>query len=560
MKLEGSLKNIKIGRYLATGCLEKKQENPALQKMLEKIKREGIEKFENDEVLKNFSKGMICSFQKEGFLTGNKELSATGEDIVKTGKVFQKMYGTFIVTICEYENQTYILDLELYKKDKEDKGIYFEEPKSVSVDTKELFDSERCQTRNVNFEEKISEIKESCKWSNRLFYDMDSKKPVLEIKDEHEHKYTITENSCFKILSDTEAQTELRNLLSKTKCLSKKDSERTSVIVKYDSEELPAFDEKLIQEFFEKGEVQIKDEGSPRTSQLFDELVFDDVHLRIEEKDSDSLNKLLHKYLIQEAEKSYLDYSETGRQIRKFSNLFETAPEITDSTKDIYAKLIEDAGLNREKNPVPYLHLRAYLDLPPEQILRPYYEEEPFNFAGQRVSVSEIVEKVFGDARSIKCIAAISKFAPTNPTICRNSCVFASAVKKQFGVKFFVITQKFDGQKQVPAYEKQNREFFDQMKNNENIEVIEKDRAELIDHDRYYIVQRESGDKEWYKATCELDTLRFGGDEKKNLRKNIDSGEPADGGELTFIKIKESAVPENSRSIFNKLLTSMQEK
>ncbi len=85
MRLTGSLKRPTIKKYYVTGSLQQKMENPALQKMLKKIKDGGMNAFLNDQELGKFAKGLISSFESDGYLNKDKTLTPAGEDIVSTG-------------------------------------------------------------------------------------------------------------------------------------------------------------------------------------------------------------------------------------------------------------------------------------------------------------------------------------------------------------------------------------------------------------------------------------------------------------------------------------------
>jgi hypothetical protein len=72
---------------ICTGSVTTLEENAPLAGMLLRLKNEGSAGIEEDTVLKNFAKGLISSFERDGYLNGGL-LTATGEDIVRMGKAW----------------------------------------------------------------------------------------------------------------------------------------------------------------------------------------------------------------------------------------------------------------------------------------------------------------------------------------------------------------------------------------------------------------------------------------------------------------------------------------
>ncbi len=122
MKLTGSLTRPTIKKYYVTGSLQQKMENSALKEMLKKIKDGGVNAFLNDQELNRFAKGLIASFESDGYLNKDKTLTPTGEDIVESGKAWRGLQGAFSLTVLEYQGNGYVLAADLVKDGKEING------------------------------------------------------------------------------------------------------------------------------------------------------------------------------------------------------------------------------------------------------------------------------------------------------------------------------------------------------------------------------------------------------------------------------------------------------
>lgn len=130
---------------------------------------------------------------------------------------------------------------------------------------------------------------------------------------------------------------------------------------------------------------------------------------------------MLDKFLMRRAREAYLGYEEAGRLAANFLRLFDSAPNIEGSGQDIYGRLVQKAAEVKEDDPVPYLHLKAYIDLNPSGIIKPYcVEAKVKDLSGTSISMEDVVQSVFGGGRRITAIKPMSKYTAENPWNARN--------------------------------------------------------------------------------------------------------------------------------------------
>mgnify|MGYP007070210242 CR=1 FL=1 len=266
--------------------------------------------------------------------------------------------------------------------------------------------------------------------------------------------------------------------------------------------------------------------------------------------DEETATILLNEYLVRAAERSYLGYEETGRLVTAFQALFTSpdgtmlaCPAITENTKTIYDMLVARAKEISSQNPLAYLHLQAYIDLSPEDTIKPYIEKEhTLNLTNQELSFMELVGRIFGTERTVKSISLLSKYTATNGRNARAVMLFAESTAVQFGVQPTLITTKAEVR---PSTNKElaesDKEWYEKMK--KFVSVIEMPLEEIKTiHDRYYKIVRTDGNTEWWVLTGELDSLRFENDNPR-IREDISTTENGTVKEMTFSRIKESGVP-----------------
>lgn len=546
MKLTGTLKNPDVYTYYVTGSLEEKVENLPLQKMIKKIKDGGMNTFLNDNELKKFSQGLKSSFEKDGYINRDNSLTAVGEDIVETGKSWSSLQGAFLFTVLRFGGKAYLLNAKLVKKS--DDSIGDDRPKSEFNN-----DEYAGRFRNIKTDAKWANWKELPKNVSVEFY-FDYEKAECEVTVRFDNKtvsFTTTESSDFYIINREKSKELLEERENEEGVFDFSEQDTTAVrICVSDAKEL---DEKgWLKTFFEKGNFYLPTEDND-----FADMKIEDICLYIDKDDAKTAEVLLNEYLLNKAEKSYLGYEETGHFVNAFQKLFvspdgknSACPSIMKETKEVYASLVQRAKTVAEKNPIAYLHLKAFIDLSPENTLKPYIEKESVvNFSNQHISFDTLAEKVFGNKRNIKSISALSKYTASNGRNARAFILFAASIEKHFGVQTTVITTDEVPQNSNSRFKETDDKWFEKMEKSKNIRLIKKKKHEIKEiHDRYYKVIRTDDSVEWWVMTGELDSLRFENDHPR-IREDIGTSNEGIAKEMTFSKIKQEGVPQNVTNI-----------
>ena len=559
MKCTGRLRSPNFQKYYVTGSLEQKVNDSALQKMLSKIKNGGINAFLNDSELKNFAKGMRESFRSEGLINANDLLTAAGDDVVKTGKAWRGLQGAFFFTVLEYNGASYLLDMELVneqniKNPSDGKTVVdFQNPvQSVAFKDKEYNTADSLVRKIVpdsNWaKSKIQPASSSVKFS--FDYKTEECKVDVSWKDGQKDKncsFTTTEESSFKIMDRLEAFELLEEQEKKEGVFQFPCKDKTSIQLSVKSEKELA-KKQLFETFFNTGRFSFDDITYHNNDIVCN---IEDVCLYIDSKDEKTLYLLLNEYLLRKTQTSYLGYSEVGHQISEFQNLFTSpdekipaCPPVMLETKQIYDSLVEWAKQTASVNPLAYLHLQAFIDLAPEDTIKPYIEKEStVNLTNQEISFFELVKKVFGSERNIKELYMFSKYTATNGRNARAVMLFAESVASSFGVQPVLITTNEEVRPSSNKdFVESDRHWYKKM-----IKVVtpkEKTVEEIKSiHDRYYKVVRTDGRIEWYVLTGELDSLCFENDHPK-IREDISVIDKGTVKEMTFSKIKQAGVPE----------------
>lgn len=548
MKLEGTLTRPSIKKYYVTGALEQKMENRPLQQMLKKIKDGGMNAFLNDKKLKQFANGLKENFIHEGYLNKDHTLTPSGTDVVTSGKAWRGLQGAFSFTVLEYQDKAYLLDAILLddKSAKEchlpTKCPYSLEEKYTAVDENEF--------RRVQLDQNWAEYKQEVQSPSVNFvYEYDTDECMVEAcwKDsgiDYKISFTTTDTSDFVIIKKSDAQELLKEREESEGVFefSYQDNKSIEFVVQ-DSSEL---DEKnWIKDFFKKGCFDFDDILLDRNEGI---ATIKDIRLYIDQNDTDCMLVLLQEFLLDKARTSYLGYEEVGRLVNEFQELFTSpdgkcpsCPPIMDDRKTIYDRLVKRATDVSDKDPVPYLHLQAYIDLSPEYTIKPYMESTDVVDlpTGDKISFQELVQKVFGRKRSIKSVCLLSKYTSSNGRNARAITLFAESITGCFGASTRLVTT--DSVSDQTWYKK--------MKECRHLKVVERKLEEIKEiHDRYFMISRIDGSVEWWKLSGELDSLKFDCDTPR-IREDITITTRGTVKEMTFTKIKKDGVHKSARKL-----------
>lgn len=560
MRLEGELTRPSIKKYYVTGTLEQKMVNKPLQQMLKKIQDGGMNEFLNDKELGQFARGLQENFQKEGYLNKDDTLTPSGEDVVTSGKAWRGLQGAFSFTVLEYQGKAYLLDAILVEEYNRDINPHYRCPYKFNevysaVDEKEF--------RNVQLDQNWAEYKQDVQSpSVKFVYEYDTDECMVRAcwKDsgkDYKISFTTTDKSDFVIIKENDAQELLKEREESEGVFefSYQDNKSIQIVVQ-DSSEL---DEKnWIKDFFKKGCFD------------FDNILLDryegiatikDICLYIEQEDTNSMLVLLQEFLLDKARTSYLGYEEVGRLVNEFQELFTSpdpyercpsCPPIMKDTKSIYNMLVERAKAISSKDPVPYLHLQAYIDLSPENIIKPYMESTDVVDlpTGDKISFQELVQKVFGHERSIKSVCLLSKYTSSNGRNARAITLFAESITDYFGASTrLVTTDSVVRPSNNQVYRDSDQTWYQKMKECRHLKVVERKLEEIKDiHDRYFMISRIDGSVEWWKLSGELDSLKFDCDTPR-IRENITITTEGIVKEMTFTKIKKDGVHKSARKL-----------
>lgn len=557
MRLEGKLTRPSIKKYYVTGTLEQKMENKPLQQMLKKIQDGGMNAFLNDKELGQFARGLQENFQKEGYLNKDDTLTSSGEDVVTSGKAWRGLQGAFSFTVLEYQGKAYLLDAVLMEKDNMDIMPHYRCPYEFNevysaVDEKKF--------RNVQLDQNWAEYKQEVQSPSVEFvyeYDTDQCEVRACWKDSRKDckiSFTTTDTSDFVIIKKSDAQELLKEREESEGVFEFSYLDNKSIeFVVQDSSEL---DEKnWIKDFFKKGCFDFDDILLDRNEGI---ATIKDICLYIEQEDTNSMLVLLQEFLLDKARTSYLGYEEVGRLVNEFQELFTSpngkyppCPPIMEDIQSIYNMLVERAKAISSKDPVPYLHLQAYIDLSPEDTKKPYMESTAtVNLTNKELSFEKLVQEVFGCERTIKSVCLVSKYTSSNGRNARAITLFAESIAQCFGASTRLVTTKSEMRpSNNQEYRGSDQKWYKKMKECVHLKVVEKKLEEIKNiHDRYFMISRTDDSVEWWTLTGELDSLRFNNDTPR-IREDITITTEGRVKEMTFAKIKEGGVPELARKL-----------
>ena len=475
---------VQVIEAIVTGELWSLKQNIPLAKMLDKIDKDGVRAFYQDESVKKFANGLINSFRQEGLMKGDS-LTQEGKTVVETEKAWKILKGQFKILVAFKDRYFYIVDC--YPCTEVDVTGFKNQnlPIKFIGEYKNNFDAD---IKKVVFDPTwyVSESKtiemDSC-------YDYLNNKNVYEIIY-NDKKYVFDENEyTFKLFDSHNAIDLLVSAMSTYKDFK---VERSSVkLYNYDNNPLLL---PVITEIFEKGSFDVR----------VSEYAIEDIKISIENESV--VKTLILEYLLRKAEERYLGYEEIRNLITSFYALFEKCISVFDSTERIYTQLLE---LSKSRRSTAYLRLLAYKDLMPDELFRSY-EIDTRDFSNQHMSMDDIVREMFSDMKEIKSVKMATQYACKNVSISRNARLFAESLKSNYNVPLTFITCNDESANETA------KDFFNRLKHDRNVKFILVGKEEISKkiHDRYILVEKGDGEKVWFKMSGELDAVRYDANDK----------------------------------------------
>lgn len=513
--------NIEIFDAIVTGEIASLENNEPLAMMLDKINSDGIQTFLQDDQVSNFAKGLINSFREEGLLSGDM-VTTSSMEIIETKKSWKRLNGQFRITVAFKDRLFYLVDCV---------PNYEGDTSGFSVKTIPI---EYVGEYSNNFGKCIKKIKFDPNWyiSKPITVEMASCYDYIKNKNVYEltyndKKYSFDENEyTFKLYDSYNAKERLESAINLYSGLSV--SGVNVSINEYDTSN-PLI-KGVIASVFEKGFF----------NHTADNYEIEEIRLNVS---SEKLSKqLLLEYLLLQAESKYLGYSQITSIIAEFYSLFNQCAVVADSTRQLYSQLID---LARERSSVAYLRLLAYRDLLPDEISKTF-ELSTKDFSNSKKSMDEIVNKIIGSSGDIKAVKMATQYACKNIGISRNALLFAKSLKHFYNVPLTFITCADNDANENALM------FYRRLKHDQSILFREVDKNEISRkiHDRYILVEKNDGCKDWYKMSGELDAIRYEND--------FINGEPngkitestvAYVKELTVYKVSEDGIIKDVKSL-----------
>ncbi|MDE7330520.1 MAG: hypothetical protein K2N30_05505 [Clostridia bacterium] len=510
--------NARYVEVICTGSIVSLEENKPLASMLATIQENGIDCFFADEKLKKFAVGLLHSFENDG-LINSRVLTPLGKDVIKNKKAWKELKGIFKLCVVVSDKYSYIVDFVPQYGD-EISGYQLQKNASLKF----MGDYENNRGMHI----KDVKLNPNCYIGNNRVveiecvydYKTDRNAYVVDIDGK---RVEFPENpNTFKLVDSYDAKDLLRAALVNYGNFSVNDTQVT--IIGHENNKL--FDN-AINDTFDKGSFNA----------IAGDMSYDITDIRTIIKDEEIAKGLLMKFLINKAKEKYCGYSEVASLIATFYGLFERCPDILVNTQTIYANLIEKAAAS---NKTAYLRLRAYEDLMPDTIQGNYEVMRPKDFSNSKMSIAELVKQIVG-RDTAKSVTLLTKYAYKNAAISRAINLFANALRRQYNIPLRLITAKNTERIQAEAA----KEFYEELKTNPNIIFSEKAIKDIEKiHDRYYRVERESGDVVWIKMTGELDAFRYNNDfvDGKTPNGDIDENTTASVKEMTIIGVGEDGI------------------
>lgn len=508
-------KKAKIQRYIVQGEMEKYSEDKALANVMREIENSGVAVFNS---LGVFAKGLKSRFEEEQLIADGK-ITPKGQEIARTGYAWKGVCGRFVLSILECENKNYLIGAEEY--DNRDIGSYIELKNDIQLTDTYVLIKKNCAYKNCSFNSTVYKSANAEEVDLDIIYDYEKGKAQYACVDSEGDKTEFIENKEFVLVSCEDALVALKDTLENYGL----NTLRKTVLIN-ELTNNPLL-ENAVAEVFAKGSFNVTANDGTYS--------INGIKLNISKESV--ARELLLKYLITKAQNRYCGYSEVASLIAEFYGLFEKCPNINSNTQTIYSDLIDKAF---KINMTAYLRLCAYMDMMPENIQQKYQIRLPKDFSNSTISVYGLVKEIVGND-TVKSVALLTKFAYKNARISRAINLFADALKRQYNVPLRLYTAKNSEFEQADVA----KEFYEKLKNNPNIEFVEKSIKDIEKiHDRYYKIERESGDIEWVKMTGELDAFRYENDfiDGQTPNGGIDENTVASVKEMTIVSVKSEGI------------------
>lgn len=509
---------------ICTGSVTTLEENAPLAGMLLRLKNEGSAGIEEDTVLKNFAKGLISSFERDGYLNGGL-LTATGEDIVRMGKAWKSLRGQFKLCIVREGNQQYIVNCQPYYQDDR---IGFSLQKNSSLCFFGEFENDNgMKIKELHIDPNFY-VGNGKKVDLECVYDYDTGRNSYAVIIGNK-KIEFPENThMFKLVDNSDSLDILQQALAKFDCFAQQSGRVKFVKCGFD-----AGLEDVLKQIFKDGQFTIR---------LAADVCIEGIRACVD--DSKIARELLLSYLERYAKEYYLGVDEIGTRISEFYYLFAECADIGENSASVFEKLLQRTS---RVNKTAYLRLLAYRNLGPQEQQK-VYQSSVRDFSGERMSVNGLVEEMLGDRSDIVSVTALTKYAYRNASISRAFCNFANALKRRYNVPLHLITARdFSAEQAIVA-----KEYFDALTASENIILTEKEKREIEKiHDRYFRIKRSDGSVEWLKMSGELDAIRYQNDfaDGKHPRVGINEDSFGRVKEMTVVRVDQDGIPMSVREL-----------
>lgn len=509
---------------ICTGKVSTLEENIPLAGMLSHIKSEGVDSFGENEELKRFAKGLVSSFERDGFINDGY-LTAIGEEIVHTKKCWKDLRGQFKLSVVKDGDQQYIVDFKPYYKD-DRTGFSLQKNMSLRF-YGEFENDDGMRINNLSIDPNVY-IGNDKTVDMECVYDYDTNSNSYAVVIDNK-KIRFPENThMFKLMDNSDSLAILQQGLSKFNCFSQQRGR-----VKISNYGFDIGMSEVLEQIFEYGEFSIDIDDNIRIESI-----------RANVDDSQTACELLLIYLERYAEKQYLSVDEIGTRISEFYYQFADCTDIGDNSVGIFERLLTRTS---RSNKTAYLRLLAYQNLGP-QSQQNVYQSKVREFSNRTMSIKELVIEMFGENSNIASITALTKYAYKNASISRAFCNFANALKKRYNIPLHLVTARDLSTEQTEVAKK----YFDALTTNQNVVLIEKQKCELERiHDRYFCVKKNDGSIEWLKMSGELDAIRYENDFKdgKHSADGINESTVGRVKEMTVVRVSAEGIPSNVRAL-----------
>lgn len=509
---------VNYGEFICTGSITSLEENKPLAAMLANIQYNGIDSLLSNEQLKKFATGLLFSFENDGLINA-RQLTPMGREVVNSKKTWKELKGVFKLCVVVSDKYTYIVDIiPQYGDDtngfrlQKSAALQFvgEYENSRGMHIKDIKLNPGCYIGN-NREVEIDCVYDYKTDRNAYVVDIDGKK--IEFP---ENPHT------FKLVDSYDAKDLLRAVLANYENFA---VSGTQVAINGSAGSL--LFENAVDEIFHKGFFNA----------VASDMSYEITEIRAIVENEKIAKDLLIRFLLRQAKSKYCGYGEVSSLISEFYGLFESCSNISLNTQTIYANLMEAAY---EYDRTAYLRLKAYEDLMPETIQKEYEVMRQKDFSNSKMSIADLVEQMIGKA-PVKSVTLLTKYAYKNAAISRAINLFANSLNKRHHIPLRLITARNGDYTQTDVA----KEFYDVLKNNPNVIFSERPIKDIEKiHDRYYRIEKESGDIEWIKMTGELDAFRYVNDfvDGRTPNRDIDEDTVASVKEMTIVGVESKGI------------------